>query len=121
MASVDGTGIVTINGAGKTNITFKVNKKKRTVKLTVKDPTIPTSVTLIAPVTEAKMGNVVALTPVVDAGTNPGGYKWKSSNKKVATVSAGGVVTFKKPGKVTITCTVKRGKKKAKVKFKVGK
>ena len=46
--------------------------------------------------------------------------KWKSSNRKVATV-VNGVVTFKKKGKVTITATAVRGKKKAKVKFKVAK
>jgi uncharacterized protein YjdB len=30
---------------------------------------------------------------------------WKSSNKKIATVSANGVVTGLEPGTVTITCT----------------
>lgn len=45
--------------------------------------------------------------------------KWKSSNMKVATV-INGVVTFKKKGSVTITCTAMRGKKKAKIKFNVG-
>lgn len=38
---------------------------------------------------------------------------------KVATV-INGVVTFKKKGSVTITCTAMRGKKKAKIKFNVG-
>ena len=47
--------------------------------------------------------------------------KWTSSNKKVATVNASGVVTFKKPGKATITATCKRGGKKAKVKVRVTK
>lgn len=54
---------------------------------------------------------------------NPGataGKKFKSSKKKVATVK-NGVVTFKKKGKVTITCTAVRGKKKARVKFAVSK
>ena len=38
---------------------------------------------------------------------------WMSSNKKVATVSASGVVTGLAPGKVTITCTSVDGSKKA--------
>ena len=119
VAVVDGNGNVTIRGAGKTKITFKVGKKKRTLTLTVKDPTIPASVALNPVNTAVKVGESVALTPVIPDGTSSG-FKWKSSNKKVARVS-NGVVTFKKPGKATITCTCVRGKKKAKVTFKVSK
>lgn len=39
--------------------------------------------------------------------------KWKTSNKKIASV-AGGVVVGKKPGKAVITATGKPGNKKAK-------
>ena len=42
-------------------------------------------------------------------------YKWKSSNKKIATVDKRGVVKGKKKGKVTITCTIKTPKKTYKV------
>ena len=121
VATVSSTGLVTIKGAGKTKITFKVGKKKRTLTLTVKDPTIPTLVTLSAsgPLT-GKKGESVTLTPVIPDGTDAGGYKWKSSNKSVATVR-NGVVTFKKAGKATITCTARRGKKKARVKVVVTK
>lgn len=120
VATVDGNGTVTFKGAGKTKITFKAGKKKRTVTLTVKDPTIPSSVSP-APVssTAVKKGDSVTLTPVIPDGTDAGGFKWKSSNKKVAKVSSDGTVTFKKKGKVMITATAKRGKKKAKIKFKV--
>jgi uncharacterized protein YjdB len=38
--------------------------------------------------------------------------KWKSSNKKIATVSATGLVTGLAAGKVTITCTTLDGSKK---------
>ena len=41
--------------------------------------------------------------------------KWKSSNKKVATVSKKGKVTAKKPGKATITAKVKGKKLKCKI------
>ena len=37
--------------------------------------------------------------------------KWKSSNKKVATVSKSGYVTGKKKGTVKITATSKKNKK----------
>ena len=120
VATVDRSGNVTIRGAGKTKITFRVGKKKRAVTLRVTDPSVPTSVALNMTGTNAvKKGDSVTLVPTIPENTSSG-FKWKSSNKKVATVK-GGVVTFKKPGKVTITCTAKRGGKKAKVRFRVGK
>lgn len=42
-------------------------------------------------------------------------YKWKSSNKKIASVNSKGIVTAKKKGKVTITA--KKGKKTYKCKL----
>lgn len=119
VAVVNAQGLVTIKGAGKTKITFKAGKKKRTLTLTVKDPTIPASVTITPVNTAVKVGDALTLTPVIPANTNSA-FKWKSSNKKVAKV-VNGVVTFRKPGKVTVTCTAMRGKKKAKVTFKVSK
>ena len=122
VATVDQTGLVTINAAGKTKITFKVGKKKRTLTLTVKDPTVPNRVTVsvIAGATTGKKGETVMLSATLPAGTTSG-IKWKSSNKKVATVDQNGVVTFKKPGKATITATASRGKKKSAIKVKVTK
>ena len=120
VASVSASGLIIPRKAGTTRITFKVGKKKRTLTLTVNDPTIPTAVTLNLTGTQtAKVGERVTLTATMNVGA-VSGYKWKSSNKKVATVK-NGVVTFKKKGKVTITCTTKRGKKKAKIRFKVSK
>ena len=43
---------------------------------------------------------------------------WKSSNKKVATVNKNGLVTARKKGKCTITCTAADGSK-VKVKCKI--
>lgn len=120
VATVDQGGVITPRSAGKAKITFKVGKKKRTVALKVVDPTVPGSVAFSPVDRNVKKGDRVALTPVVPEGTNPGGFKWKSSNKKVARVDGNGVVTFLKRGKVTITATAKRGKKKARVRFRVG-
>ena len=44
-------------------------------------------------------------------------YTFKTSNKKIATVTSSGVITAKKKG--TVTITVKVGRKSAKVKIKV--
>ncbi|MEY8426516.1 Ig-like domain-containing protein [Lachnospiraceae bacterium 46-15] len=41
----------------------------------------------------------------------PRSLKWKSSNKKIATVNSSGKVTAKKPGKCTITCKLPNGRK----------
>ena len=120
VARVSKGGVVTFKNGGKVKITYKVGKKTRKVTLTVIDPTMPTAVAFTAVNTAVKKGESVTLTPTVNEGANPGGYKWKSSNKKVATVK-NGVVKFKKKGKVTITCTTKRGKKKARVTFTVSK
>ena len=120
VATVTSAGLVTPKKAGKVKITFKAGKKKRTVTLTVKDPTIPKAIALnLSGTVAAQVGVPQTLTVTLPAGT-VSGIKWKSSNKKVATVK-NGVVTFKKAGKVTITATATRGKKKAKVKFKVSK
>ena len=44
--------------------------------------------------------------------------KWSSSNKKVATVNAKGVITAKKPGRTTITARVNGVKRTCKVRVK---
>lgn len=122
VATVDQNGLLTVRGAGKTRITVKVGKKTRTLNLTVKDPTIPTKLMITAsgPLT-GKKGETVQLDVTMLPDDANSAIKWKSSNKKVATVSSTGLVTFKKPGKATITATAVRGKKKAKVKVKVTK
>lgn len=121
VATVDAYGVITPVADGKTNITYKVGKKKYTLKLTVIDRTIPTAVYLDQTSVKAQKGTVVTLTASTPEGTDAGGYKWSSSNKKVATVDENGNVTCKKAGKATITCTANRGKKKVKAKIKVTK
>ena len=121
VASVTSGGQVTPKKPGKAKITFKVGRKKRTVTLTVTDPTIPKHITLTASGSlTGKKGGTVQLTASLPEGTNSA-IRWTSGNNKVATVNADGLVTFKKPGRATITATCKRGGKKAKVKVRVTK
>ena len=55
------------------------------------------------------IGKTVQLTTASYPENANQGVKWTTSNKKVATVSADGLVTFKKTGKVTITATATDG------------
>lgn len=50
----------------------------------------------------------------------PGIEQIACAGKRAKATVINGVVTFKKKGSVTITCTAMRGKEKAKIKFNVG-
>lgn len=119
VARVSSAGLITLKKRGKTKITFKVGKKKCTLTLKVVDPTIPTKVKLDQSGTvKATKGESVTLTATIPEGTKSN-IKWKTSNKKVATVTQSGEVKFKKKGTVYIAAVATRGKKYAVVKFKV--
>lgn len=83
-----------------------------TKKTTKKAKTTPAKVTV--KVTKTKLSKTVYAFQKVTLSLK-GAKNFKSSNKKVATVTAKGVVTFKKAGKVTIT--FKKGSKKYTVKL----
>lgn len=119
IATVTYDGIVTIKRAGKVMIGFKIGKKKGVLALQIKDPTIPKKVEISSPIPlTGKVGTKIQLTAVLPKGTRSD-VKWKSSNKKIVTVSKDGIVTFKKKGTAEIGVVCTRGKKKAKVKVKV--
>ena len=78
----------------------------------------PSSVKLSSTKTiKLPLGEQLTLSPTLTPENATTTYRWKTSNKKVATVK-NGVVTGKKVGTATITVTT-RNKKKAKVKIKV--
>lgn len=121
VAAVDQNGVITAKAAGKAKITFKVGKKKRTLTLTVEDPTIPDAVYLDQTDTVTlKKGDTFRLSAAIPEGA-VSDIRWSSGNRRVAVVSQDGTVTGKKPGKTTITATAVRGGKKARVKIKVTK
>ncbi len=92
---------------GVTN-SFAASKKPKSIKVK------PTSITLV--VGKKSKIKVKSVKPKKASKA----VKYKSSNKKVATVSSKGTVTAKKAGKATITVTSKKNKKaKAKVKVTV--
>ena len=116
VATVDPkTGKVTALKAGTCKITCTAadgSKVKAVCKITVKD-TLVTAITLNKKTAKLKPGKTLQLkikkiTPKDAVNQN---VKWKSSNKKVATVDKNGKVTAVKAGTCKITCTAADGSK----------
>ena len=100
IATVDKkTGKVTAKAAGKVTITAKSGSLKATYTVTVKNPTLKLTKTSAS----VKVGKTTRITA---KATPSGKITYKSSNKKVATVSSNGTVKGIKKGtaKITVTC-----------------
>lgn len=111
-------GTVTAAKAGTTEITATAGNVKATCTVTVSDPVYKvTGIKLTAtPSRRIAAGKKVKLkASIAPSNATDKSVTWTSSNKKVATVNAKGLVTFKKNAggkKVTITATAKDGSKK---------
>ena len=111
-------GTVTAAKAGTTEITATAGNVKATCTVTVSDPVYKvTDIKLTAaPSRRIAAGKKVKLkASIAPSNATDKSVTWTSSNKKVATVNAKGLVTFKKNAggkKVTITATAKDGRKK---------
>lgn len=111
-------GTVTAAKAGTTEITATAGNVKATCTVTVSDPVYKvTDIKLTAaPSRRIAAGKKVKLKAfIAPSNATDKSVTWTSSNKKVATVNAKGLVTFKKNAggkKVTITATAKDGSKK---------
>ena len=108
VASVSKAGLITAKKAGEATITCYSTADKTvlaTVTVSVTQKPSPTAITLSPSDTGVVVGRTLQLT----AAPYPAGacnyFTFKSSNTRVATVDARGLVTTKKTGKVTITCT----------------
>ena len=122
VATVTSSGKVTAKGKGTATITCtakdgsgKMASCKITVKLSV------TGIRLNKSKATLRKGAALQLkAKVTPAKANNKKVSWKSSNKRVATVSKSGKVTAKGKGTATITCKAKDGSgKKAICKIKV--
>lgn len=111
IATVDKNGVVRGKKKGTVTITVKSsNGLKATCKVTVKEKHIK-KLKFSRKTLTLKKGKKKRLHVTV----NPSGYtdtlKWKTSNRKVATVNSRGMVTAKKKGTVKITVRSSNGKK----------
>lgn len=108
VATVAG-GVVTAKKAGTVTITATANGIKQSVNVTVVNPSIQIAATK-ATLYTAGIKTFNLNTKVYGVNKN---VTYKTSNKKVATVSKNGVITAKKKGTAKITATVKiNGKNK---------
>ena len=112
-AIVNATGLVTGVERGTTRVTVTTaNRKRATVVVKVLDPSIPDSVRFAetGPIT-LHVGETVKLNPLLEPTTATTSYKYTSSKKRVATVTADGTVTAKRKGKAKITVRTANKKK----------
>ena len=111
IATVDSkTGKITAKKKGTATISATLDGKVMAkCKVTVKKA--PGKVTLSKSKVTVKAGNTYKLKAKIPSGTYTSKYKWSSSNKKVATVDANGVVTGVKKGTAKITIKTGNGKK----------
>ncbi len=122
--------VVSVSSVKDTGCTLKARKKgtakitiilksglKKTFSVTVKKDKVKTAKLSGATSVSVKKGKTVTLKPTKVPFTSQEKITYKSSNSKIATVSAGGKVKGKKKGSTTIK--VKSGKKSYKVKIYV--
>ena len=121
VATVDNRGKVTGKKAGTAVITITLaSGVSAEVTVTVQKKAVATSkIANVEKSLKLNIGDKKALQPVISPITTTDKVRYTSSNKKVATVTKGGVILAKKSGKTNIT--VKAGKKKVTVKVTVAK
>lgn len=113
VAKVSQSGRVTALKKGTATITAKLaGGKKAACKITVKTAPVK-KLTLNLKTKTLKKGGTIKLKATTSPKKTTDTLTWKSSNKKVAKVSASGKVTTLKKGKATITCKSSSGKKAA--------
>ena len=121
VATVDNRGKVTGKKAGTAVITITLaSGVSAEVTVTVQKKAVATSkITNVEKSLKLNIGDKKTLQPMISPITTTDKVRYTSSNKKVATVTKGGVILAKKSGKTNIT--VKAGKKKVTVKVTVAK
>ena len=112
VATVAKNGKITGKKAGTATITVTLKSKKSAkIKVTVKKKVAATRVMLNMTSLTLKKGKSFQLKAIVTPKKTTDKVTYKTSNKKIVTVTSKGKLVAKKKGKATITVTV--GKKKA--------
>ena len=107
--SVDASGTLTALAAGTATVTAaSFNNKKASCKVTVLNGTVPTALSLNAEAITLGKKETFQLVPALGEG-EAAAFTYSTSNKKIATVTAAGLITGKKAGKATITVKTQNG------------
>ena len=115
IATVDSKGKVTGKKAGKVTITATAKDgfgAQKTRQITVVKPVKVSKVSVSGASSVVTGKSVTLKATVAPSNASNKTVTWKSSNAKIATVNAKGVVKGVKAGTVTITATAKDGSKK---------
>lgn len=114
VATVSASGLVKAKKAGKAVITAKAGNKRAACNVTVKSVKKITKLTVKSKSVTITKGKTQAIkTTVAPANATLKKLTYTSANKKVATVSASGVIKGIKAGKTTITVKAVDGSKKS--------
>ena len=109
VVGVDAAGALYGAGPGTANVTVhSFNNKRATCKVTVLGGAPPTTLALNAQAIQLGAKETFQLVPAVGAG-EAAVYAYATGKKKVATVSASGLITAKKAGTAVITVTTHNG------------
>lgn len=109
--SVDSSGNIKALASGTATVTAKTyNGKKATCDVIVINGPAPKTLALNVTAAVLALKQTLTLTPVIDEGSEAV-YSFTSADKKIATVSAKGVVTAKKVGTTRITVRTHNGLK----------
>jgi len=109
VATVDGEGNVTAVAGGKATVTVKTyNDKTAECAVYVLGGKAPTMLSLNVPVVDIQVGETFHLVPSVDEGSDAF-YKFASQNRKVATISADGVITGMRRGSTSVAVKTHNG------------
>ena len=110
IAAVTSKGKITAKKAGNVNIIVSLNGVNKICKVIIKTPT-PKKIKLQHTKKSLKKGNTYRIKYSLIGGTAT--VSFKSSNKKVATVTSKGLIKTKKKGQTIITVRTSNNKKAA--------
>ncbi len=118
IAKVNAQGVVTGVATGNTKVTVTLpNGTSATQEIRV--IRLVSSLSLNQSSIKLKAGTTKKLTASVTPADSPEKLIWTSSDSSIATVDSSGLVTGRKNGTVTVTCTTEYGKVAASCKVKV--
>lgn len=113
IATVSSTGKIKGKKNGEATITVTVKQNNRTVRKLTCDVLVgPAAVSIVIPKSQITLtlGQTGYINYIVKPSNSVEVPVFKSSNKKVATVSRTGVITTHSAGRATITATIENGK-----------